>query len=77
MHVSCYETRKTTLGDNHPCTLASMNNLGLLYNNQGKYDLAEPLDVSCYEMRKTELRGDLHGTSAYLGDWGILNNNQG
>jgi hypothetical protein len=31
------------LGEEHPNTLASMNNLALVYNDQGRYDEAEKL----------------------------------
>ncbi len=31
------------LGPEHPDTLSSLNNLAILYKNQGKYEQAEPL----------------------------------
>ena len=36
---------KEILGENHPHTLSSMNNLASLYDSQGKYDKAEPLYI--------------------------------
>ena len=36
------ERRERTLGPDHPHTLTSVNNLGQLLQDQGKFDLAEP-----------------------------------
>nr|NCS30880.1 tetratricopeptide repeat protein [Microcystis aeruginosa F13-15] len=35
--------RKQQLGDNHPSTATSLNNLAALYESQGRYSEAEPL----------------------------------
>ena len=35
--------REHVLGPNHPNTANSLNNLAVLYDNQGKYKEAEPL----------------------------------
>jgi len=51
--------RREVLGDNHPDTLISMNNLAALYQSQGKYDEAEPLYVECLKLRR-EVLGDNH-----------------
>jgi WD40 repeat protein len=49
--VECLAKRKSILGDSHPDTLISINNLAGLYKNQGKkFDLAEPL---CLGKRKS------------------------
>ena len=40
------EVRRRVLGEEHPDTLISMNNLAVLYRDQGKYAQAEPL---CYQ----------------------------
>jgi hypothetical protein len=42
----------------HVDTLKSMNNLAILYYNQGKFDKAEPLLVECLDKRKVLLRDD-------------------
>jgi tetratricopeptide (TPR) repeat protein len=69
--------RKALLGDSHPDTLRSLSNLAALYNNQGKYDQAEPMYVECVERRKTIL-GDLHpDTLQSLNDLAALYKNQG
>ena len=51
--------REAILGDDHPDTLSSINNLAALYRSQGKYDKAEPLYVECLAKRK-EILGDDH-----------------
>ena len=40
---ACLAARKETLGDKHPSTLASMNNLAILLKSTGKIDEAEQL----------------------------------
>jgi hypothetical protein len=47
------------LGEEHPETLSSMNNLAGLYQDQGKYDLAEPLFVKTLEAKRRVL-GEEH-----------------
>jgi len=49
------ETRKTVLGPEHPSTLASMNNLASTYQDQGRWNEAEKLNVQVMEIRKTML----------------------
>ena len=59
----CYqrslEICKAELGDRHPDTAISLNNLAELYRLQGHYGEAEPLCVEALEIRKAEL-GDHH-----------------
>ena len=57
--MDCLKKRKAVLGDTHPDTLYSMNNLAVLYESKFKYDLAEPLYKDCLEKRKAVL-GDTH-----------------
>ena len=47
------------MGQNHPNTLSSMNNLANLYRNQGKYAEAEPLYVDCLRLFR-QLLGENH-----------------
>ena len=47
------------LGEEHSDTLQSMNNLALLYQNQGRHDEAEPLYVKTLEVRRRVL-GEKH-----------------
>ena len=49
------EARRQLLGDEHPATLISMNNLARTYWNQGKWKDAEKLAVQVMETRKRVL----------------------
>jgi len=51
--------RRETLGDRHPDTLVSINNLGSLLKAQGKLDEAEPLLREALRARRETL-GDRH-----------------
>ena len=51
--------RTEVLGEQHPSTLTSMNNLAALYDSQGRYSEAEPLKVCCLALRK-EVLGERH-----------------
>ena len=46
---------KVVLGENHPETLTSMNNLALLYDKQGESEKAMLLFEECLRMHKTVL----------------------
>ena len=51
--------RRETLGDRHPNTLNSVNNLGLLLKAKGDLATAEPLQREALEVRRKTL-GDRH-----------------
>ncbi len=53
------ELQVATLGEEHPDTLASMNNLALLYQAEGKFDKAESLLKRTLETKRRVL-GDEH-----------------
>ena len=53
------EIRRRELGDEHPDTLISINNLAALYKEQGKYREAEPLMRDSLETKRRTL-GDEH-----------------
>ncbi|KAF8533565.1 hypothetical protein BDD12DRAFT_864548 [Trichophaea hybrida] len=53
------ETRMRVLGDNHPDTLTSMNNLSLVLSKQGQWKEAEELQMQVIDMSKRVL-GDEH-----------------
>ncbi|XRB21685.1 tetratricopeptide repeat [Pseudoscourfieldia marina] len=59
LHREALDGRRRELGDAHPDTLQSINNLGLLLNDQGKYADAEPLYREALDGRRREL-GDAH-----------------
>jgi len=54
---------KQQLGDNHPSTATSLNNLAFLYQYQGRYSEAEPLLKQSLAIRKQQL-GDNHPDTA-------------
>ncbi|MFM6321643.1 MAG: CHAT domain-containing tetratricopeptide repeat protein [Microcystis panniformis] len=54
---------KQQLGDNHPDTAASLNNLAGLYYSQGRYSEAEPLYKQALAIKKQQL-GDNHTATA-------------
>ena len=56
---------------------AAMNNLALLYHNQGKYDKAEPLLEQCYEMMKSKIRPDHPDTMTAMNNLAVLHYKQG
>jgi tetratricopeptide (TPR) repeat protein len=57
------EICQTELGDRHPDTATSLNNLAALYRSMGQYDRALPLYEQALEIRQTEL-GDRHPDTA-------------
>ena len=55
--------RKKVLGNNHPDTATSLDNLAALYQSQGRYTEAEPLYKQALAIRKQQL-GDNHPDTA-------------
>ena len=53
------EGRKLKVGEDHPDTLESKNDLAVLYREQGGYDESEPLLIQAFEGRRLKL-GDTH-----------------
>ena len=62
------ELRKRALGPEHPDTLTSMDELGVLYNLQGKYAAAEGLLSQVLEARRRLLGGEHRDTLATMSD---------
>jgi hypothetical protein len=52
------EKRRIALGESHPDTLTSENNLAALYYSQGQYIRAESLFAVCLEKRLVVLGED-------------------
>jgi len=50
--VKPLETTKRVLGQEHPDTLTTMNNLAFTYNSQGRWKEAEELQVQVIATRK-------------------------
>ena len=51
LYESALEIWKSELGDRHPSTVTSLNNLAGLYSSMGQYDRALPLYESALEIR--------------------------
>lgn len=69
--------RQTKLGQDHPDTLISMNNLANTYRYQGRWDEAEKLEVQVLETRRTVLGqnhpdtlGSMHNLACMYWDQG-------
>lgn len=65
------DLRRRTLGPEHPDTLASLDELGSLYNLQGKYQAAETLLAQVLEVRRRLLGAGHKATLATLGNLGL------
>ena len=59
LYEECLAKRKRVLGDHHPFTLTSLNNLAALFKSKGEYDRALPLYEECLAKSKRVL-GDEH-----------------
>ena len=51
-------SRRDVLGETHPSTLVSLNNLAGLYESQGRYGEAEPLYEQALQLRRDVLGRD-------------------
>jgi hypothetical protein len=58
LKVQVMETRKRKLGQEHPSTLTSMNNLAFTWRGQGKVNKALELMEICVKSRKKILGVD-------------------
>ncbi|KAM0085556.1 hypothetical protein ACKRZS_002162 [Fusarium odoratissimum] len=66
------EMRRTVLGEEHPDTLGSMNNLALTWKNQGRTRDALALMHSCVILRERVLdtdHPDTEASAAILAEW--------
>ena len=71
------QLRREVLGERHPDTLASLDNLAALYLNQGRYGEAEPLYEQALQLRR-EVLGERHpDTLQSLNDLAALYDRQG
>ncbi|KPQ32078.1 MAG: TPR repeat [Phormidesmis priestleyi Ana] len=77
LYVKALEIRKAELGERHPDTARSLDNLAGLYRSHGRYGEAEPLYIKALEIRKTEL-GERHpDTGLGLNNLAALYESQG
>ncbi len=63
---------KELLGDKHPDVALSLNNLALLYDNQGRYEAAEPLYLEALKIFERILGADHPSTKVVQGNLEIL-----
>ncbi|KAH8661168.1 hypothetical protein BGZ61DRAFT_485518 [Ilyonectria robusta] len=71
------KTRASVLGEEHPDTLSSMNNLALTYRNQGRWKEAEELQVRVMETRANVLGEQHPDTLTSMGNLTVTYMNQG
>ena len=71
------EIRRRELGDEHPGTLDSINNLGMLFQYQGKYAEAEPLYREDLEVSRRTLGDEHPSTLISINNLGVLFQDQG
>lgn len=72
LYVKALRIYRSQLGEDHPHTAASLNNLAALYNAQGRYGEAEPLLRQALEIVQSQL-GDNHPhTAASLSGLALL-----
>ena len=71
------EIHRRVLGDDHPATATSFNNLALLYRAQGRYGEAEPLFQKALAIRRRILGDDHPDTASSLNNLAELYRAQG
>ena len=69
--------RKRVLGEDHPDTLTSLNNLAGLFYSKGEYDRALPLFEECLAKRKRVLGEDHPSTLSSLNNLAFLFHSKG
>ncbi|KAJ3300743.1 Kinesin light chain 3 [Borealophlyctis nickersoniae] len=77
LYTDCLERRRGMLGEDHPNTLTSINNLATLYSNQGKHEKAGLLYAECLERRRGVLGEDHPDTLVSLNNLAELYMDQG
>ena len=68
---------RRVLGDEHPDTLRSINGMGNLLSDQGKYDEAMPYYVEALETSRRVLGDEHPGTLSSINNMGNLLSSQG
>ena len=84
LHVDCLveflqalKLNKQLVGEKHPATATSLNNLAYLYFNQGKYKQAEPLFIQALQLKKQLLGFNHPDTATSLNNLALLYYGQG
>jgi len=63
LYLQALDIRRSQLGDTHPFTATSLNNLAVLYQSQGRYADAEPLCLQALDIWRLQL-GETHPFTA-------------
>lgn len=71
------EKAKYRMGDEHPATLVSMNNLANIYEKLGRYNEAEPLYIKTLKLRQNILGNEHSGTLLSMHNLASLYERQG
>nr|MDJ0843452.1 CHAT domain-containing protein [Crocosphaera sp.] len=69
--------KKQQLGENHPSTATSLNNLAGLYESQGRYTEAEPLLQQALAINKEQLGENHPDTASSVNNLAVLYKSQG
>jgi hypothetical protein len=69
MYVRALLGKEVALGPKHMSTLDTVNNLGVLYKNQGKHTKAEAMYVRCYKDARRRSDRSTHRHSARSTTW--------
>ncbi|MFO0859473.1 MAG: tetratricopeptide repeat protein [Phycisphaerales bacterium] len=77
LQESALATRRRVLGEEHPDTLTSINNMGFLLEAQGKLDQAEPYYREALEKRRRVLGEEHPSTLTSISNMGALLRAQG
>ncbi|WP_165423003.1 FxSxx-COOH system tetratricopeptide repeat protein [Ktedonosporobacter rubrisoli] len=77
LYKRALEIRRRSLGEEHPDTAMSLNNLALLYWYQGRYEEAEPLYKRVLEICEQQLGEEHPDTATSLNNLAMLYQEQG
>ncbi|CAG7977526.1 unnamed protein product [Penicillium salamii] len=77
MHQRALEAQEKVLGREHPDTLTSVNNLGLVLDSQGKYEEAEAMHRRALEAREKVLGRKHPSTLSSVSNLGSVLSKQG
>jgi tetratricopeptide (TPR) repeat protein len=77
LYLQAFDIRRSQLGQDHPDTATSLNNLAALYQSQGRYSEAEPLYLQALDIRRSQLGQDHPSTATSLNNLALLYQSQG
>ncbi len=77
LYLDALNIYRSQLGNEHPSTATSLNNLALLYSAQGRYREAEPLYLDALNIRRNQLGTEHLDTANSLNNLAALYYSQG